>query len=113
VAYLQASECSLFQHANMNTPSLFLFPLQYHHHAHQPQHDLFQPWVFAQQDCDISNERNEAHDTSYDVFFAVQERLAGRVEFGVVCDVVVTFSKQAKGCFAASILANHFPQSHF
>jgi hypothetical protein len=82
-----------------------LFPLQYHHQTHYPQHDLLQPWVFAQQNCDVSDEGNEADYAANDIFFAVQERLAGSVEFGVVCDVVVTLCEEAEGCFATDMLA--------
>jgi hypothetical protein len=67
-----------------------LLSLQHHHHTHYTQHDLLQPWVLAQQDCDISDERNEANYASNDIFFAVQEGLAGGVELGVVRDVVIT-----------------------
>lgn len=80
------------------------FSLQYHHHTHQPQHDLLQPWVLAQQDCDVSHERNEADNASHDIFFAVEEGLAGGIEFGVVGDVVVTLREEAKRCFAAQKL---------
>jgi hypothetical protein len=84
--------------------------LQHNHHTHQSQHDLFQPWVFAKQYCDVSDEGNEADDASYDVFFAVKERLAGRVKFGVIGNVVVTFGEEAERCFAASLLATSFPK---
>jgi hypothetical protein len=60
--------------------------------------------VFAQQNCDVSDEGNEADYAANDVFFAVQERLAGSVEFGVVCDVVVALCEQAERCFATDTL---------
>jgi hypothetical protein len=81
------------------------FPLQHHHHTHESQHYLLQPWVFAQQDCDVSDERDEANHAAHNIFFAVQERLAGRVEFGVVCEVVVALGKEAESSFAATRLA--------
>ena len=47
------------------------FPLQHHHQSHQPQHDLLQPWVFAQQDRDISDKWYETDYAADDVFFTV------------------------------------------
>jgi hypothetical protein len=57
--------------------------------------------VFAQHDCDVSDKRYEADDAADDVFFAVEEGLAGRVELGVVCEVVVALGEEAEGGFAA------------
>lgn len=62
-----------------------LLPLQHHHDTHYTQHDLFQPWVLAQQNGNISNKGYEADYASYDIFFAVEEGLASGIEFGVVC----------------------------
>jgi hypothetical protein len=56
--------------------------------------------VLAQQNRNISDKRYEADDAADDVFFAVQEGLAGRVEFSVVGDVVVALCQEAEGCFA-------------
>jgi hypothetical protein len=61
--------------------------------------------VLTQQDCDISDEWNEANYASNDIFFAVQEGLARGVELGVVRDIVIALGEQAEGCFAANMLA--------
>jgi hypothetical protein len=61
--------------------------------------------VLAQKNRDVSDEGNEADHAANDVFFAVQKRLAGSVEFGVVCDVVVTLCEEAEGRFATDTLA--------
>ena len=83
----------------------FSFPLQHDHQPHQPQHDLLEPWVFAQQYRDVSDEGYEADYATDDVFFAVQEGLTGCVKFSIVCDVVVALGEEAEGCFAAARLA--------
>lgn len=62
--------------------------------------------MFAQHDCDVSNEWYEADDAADDVFFAVEEGLAGGVELGVVCEVVVALGEEAEGCLAARELAH-------
>lgn len=85
-----------------------LFSLQHHHDTHQTQHDLLEPWILAQENCDISYERNEADYASYDVFLAVEKRLAGGIELGVICDVVVALREEAERCFAALLLVSHF-----
>jgi integral membrane sensor domain MASE1 len=79
--------------------------LQHDHQTHYAQHDLLQPWVFAQQNCNVSDEGNETDDASDNIFFTVQEGLPGGVEFGVVCEVVVALCKEPEGCFAAAALA--------
>jgi hypothetical protein len=83
-------------------------PLQHHHQTHYPQHDLLQPWVFAQQDRDVSDKRDETGNAANDIFFAVQERLASRVKLGVICHIVVTFGEEAEGCFTAAKSAEMF-----
>jgi hypothetical protein len=56
--------------------------------------------VLAQQNGNVSDKRYEADNASDDVFFAGQEGLAGGVEFGVVCEIVVALGQEAEGCFA-------------
>lgn len=58
--------------------------------------------MLAQQNGNISDKRYEADNASDDVFFAVQEGLAGGVEFGIVCKVIVALGQEAEGCFARS-----------
>lgn len=81
-----------------------LFPLQYHHQAHYPQHDLLHPRMLAQKNRDVSHKGNEADYAANDVFLAVQEGLALCVEFGVVCEIVVTLCEQTEGCLAVGLL---------
>jgi hypothetical protein len=64
--------------------------------------------VFAQQNRNVSDKRYEADYAADDVFFAVQEGLAGRVELGVVCDVVVALCEEAQGGFATGELAHSY-----
>jgi hypothetical protein len=100
--------------ANFMTTSgqyVLSFSLQYHHHTHQPQHDLLQPWVLAQQDRDVSHKRDEAGYASHDVFFAVEEGLAGGIEFGIVGNIVVTLREEAERCFAAEWLVPYSPHA--
>jgi hypothetical protein len=93
---------------------MLLFPLQHHHDSHYTQHDLFQPRVLAQQNGNVSDKGDESDNAADDVFFAVEERLAGRVEFGIVCDIVVTFCEEAEGGFADNPLACALdPQASF
>ena len=64
--------------------------------------------MLAQQNGDVSNKGYEADDASDDIFFTVQEGLAGGVEFGVVREVVVALGQEAEGCFASSWVSMSF-----
>ena len=64
--------------------------------------------MLAQQNGNISDKRYEADNASDDVFFAVQEGLAGGVEFGVVREVVVALGQEAERCFASSWVSMSF-----
>src|SRR4051794_32550776 len=71
-----------------------LFPLQYHHQAHQAQHDGLQPWVLREHDCHVSHARHIAKDVSYNVPVAVEVFLARRIELRVVRGVVVALGQE-------------------
>jgi hypothetical protein len=66
---------------------------------------LLQPWIFAQENSNIADERNEADHASDHILLAVQEGLALGVELGIVCKVVVTLGEKAEGGFAGATLA--------
>lgn len=53
--------------------------------------------MFAQQNRDIADEGDESDDAPNDVFFAVEERLAGGIKLGVVCDIVVALGEESEG----------------
>lgn len=76
--------------------------------------------MLAQQDGDISNKGDEADDASNNVLFAVQEGLAGSIQFCVVCNVVVALGEEPEGCLAVGIISTcsqsrriRVPSSHF
>lgn len=61
--------------------------------------------MLAQQDCDVSDEGDEADYASDNVFFAVQEGLALCVELSVVCKVVVALGEESQRCLSVMLSA--------
>lgn len=62
--------------------------------------------MLAQQDRHVADKGDEADDAADDIFFAVEEGLASRVEFGVVGGVVVPFCEEAEGSSAVLSVRN-------
>lgn len=56
--------------------------------------------MFAQENCDVSNERNETDNASDNVLFAIEEGLTSGIKFGIVCEIVVTLGEKAEWRFA-------------
>ena len=71
-----------------------LFSLQNHHRAHQAQHDSFEPWMLAQEDCDIADERCIGPNAADDVGRSVKKVLVSSIQLDVVAVVVVSFGQQ-------------------
>ena len=82
-----------------------LLPLEDHRQAHERQHYSLEPRVLGQQNSNITHEGNVADHTTHNIGLAVQEVLATRVEFSIVCCVVVAFGQELEGrCFGTVVL---------
>ena len=56
-----------------------LLSLEYHHQAHDPQHDCLQPGMLAKHDSNITHCWNVTSDTPDYIFFSVQVALSSSI----------------------------------
>ena len=71
-----------------------LVSLKHYHQAHDSEQNLLEPWVFAQEDCHVSHERDEAHHAADEIFFSVQVLLTGSIETHIIRTIGIALCQE-------------------